>query len=183
MQEDQEGPAAGRNQGESSDFKKHNIEYAPTTTASKQSVALKELQDEISYLEIVRYTDNALRSMLLAEGVLRSKKERPVIMCWSCGSRMEAADSGSTSLRCSGGRACPTRARLSNVDDAFTPFAPTAASGCGKDLATFVRTAWCYGMKAHIYVHMYTCIHMYMHTCMHVNANGAPRSRRIQGMR
>ncbi|CAE7674500.1 unnamed protein product [Symbiodinium sp. CCMP2592] len=122
-------------------------QYAPST-ASIQSVALKELQDEISYPEILRYTDKALRSLLLAEGVLRSKKERPVIMCWSCGSRMEAADSRSTSLRCSEGRACPTRARLSNVDDAFTPFGPTAASGGDKDFATFVRTAWCYGMKA-----------------------------------
>ena len=81
--------------------KKHKIQYAPTT-AQKQSVALKELDSEISYPEIVRFTDKALRSLLLAEGVLRAKKERAVIMCWSCGSRMEAANSRSTSLRCSG---------------------------------------------------------------------------------
>ncbi len=130
-----------------SNFKRHNIQYAPTT-APKQSVALKELHEELSYPEIVRCSDKALKSLLLAEGVLRTKAQRPVIMCWSCSSRVESADSRSSSLRCSGGRACPTRARLSNVDDAFTPFGPTAASGCDKDLAAFVRTAWCYGMKA-----------------------------------
>ena len=54
-------------------FKKHKIQYAPTT-AQKQSVALKELDSEISYPEIVRFTDKALRSLLLAEGDLRAKK-------------------------------------------------------------------------------------------------------------
>ena len=105
------------------------------------------MQEEISYPEIVRCTDKALKSLLLAEGVLRVKTQRPVIMCWSCGSRMESADSRSSSLRCSGGCACPTRARLSNVDDAFTPFGPTA-SGCDKYLAASVRTAWCYGLPS-----------------------------------
>ena len=70
----------------------------------------------------------------MAEGVLRAKTQRPVIMCGLAAAAWKPQTAEAAHSRRSGGRACPTHAKLSNVDDAFTHFGPTAASGCDKDL-------------------------------------------------